>query len=105
MLPFSILFSTVTIQVFLQQFKGDLCEFEKPQFCFKNGFFPSLNGPIHSNKQNTKEFGQVEEKTIHFFIFFITASETIPGNMKPEWKAGVNVTPPDEDDENSGTGI
>ena len=61
--------------------------------------------PYIQINETQKNWDRLKKKQLIFLIYFITASETIPGNMKPEWKAGVNVTPPDEDDENSGTGI
>ena len=37
-----------------------------------------------------------------FYFLFVTAAEAIPGNINPEWRAGVRSSLPEEEDDNSG---
>ena len=40
-----------------------------------------------------------------FLFSFVTAAEAIPGNINPEWRAGVRSSLPEEEDDNSGTSL
>ena len=37
-----------------------------------------------------------------FLFSFVTAAEAIPGNINPEYRAGVRSSLPDDEDDNSG---
>ena len=40
-----------------------------------------------------------------FLFSFVTAAEAIPGNINPEWRAGVRSSLPEEEDDNSGNSL
>ena len=66
---------------------------------------PSACTSIWNTRAVDRKLDQTDQQgksDLCFYFLFVTAAEAIPGNINPEWRAGVRSSLPEEEDDNSG---